>query len=354
MLVRNEPLATIVQEALEGFAAGRFETQVEVKRFLEGFPAFPKDASTGAVHNQRVHDILTRPIYAGYIEVPNWNVSLRRGQHQGLIDWATFQRTQDRLASGAKAPARKDISADFPLRGFVLCGDCNKPLTACWSKSKTGKKHPYYLCPTKGCDSYRKSIRRDDLEGEFTDVLQQMRPTASLFDLARRMFKDAWQQRQAQSDALNNNAEQELAKIDKQIEGLLDRIVDASTASVIKAYETRIAKLERDKLAISEQLAKTGAPRRSLDELFELAMSFLKNPSKLWDSGQLTLRRTVLRLAFCEQITYCRKTGLRTPKTALLFKLLESFSMHQLAMARPGGLEPPTLSLEGSCSVRLS
>ena len=121
ILVRKEPIAAILREALEGYAAGRLETQVEVKRFLESFPEFPKDTATGLIHNQRIHDILTRPIYAGYLEVPNWNVSLRKGQHEGLISFETFQKIQNRLSTGAKAPARKDISADFPLRGFVLC-----------------------------------------------------------------------------------------------------------------------------------------------------------------------------------------------------------------------------------------
>ena len=130
-----------------------------MKRFLESFPEFPKDTATGLIHNQRIYDILTRPIYAGYLEVPNWNVSLRKGQQEGLISLETFQKIQNRLRTGAKAPARRDISADFPLRGFVLCDDCGKPLTACWSKSKTGKQHPYYLCHTKTCASYRKSIR---------------------------------------------------------------------------------------------------------------------------------------------------------------------------------------------------
>ena len=42
MLVRHEPLASIVQEALEGYASGRFDLQAEVKRWLETQPAFPK------------------------------------------------------------------------------------------------------------------------------------------------------------------------------------------------------------------------------------------------------------------------------------------------------------------------
>ena len=177
LICRNEPVASIVEEALEGFACGRFETQVEVKRFLESKPEFPKDLPNGEIRNQRVTDILTRVVYAGMVEAPKWNVSLRKGQHEGLISFGTYERIQRRLSEGAKAPARKDISADFPLRGAVLCGDCGKPLTACWSKSKTGQTHPYYFCYAKGCVSYRKSIRRDQIEGEFEALLAQLQPT---------------------------------------------------------------------------------------------------------------------------------------------------------------------------------
>ena len=42
MLMVSEPLAGIVKEALEGFASGRFQTQAEVKRFLDSKPEFPK------------------------------------------------------------------------------------------------------------------------------------------------------------------------------------------------------------------------------------------------------------------------------------------------------------------------
>ena len=96
VLVRNEPYASILQEALEGYASGRFETQVEVKRFLERQPQYPKDLPNGEIRNQRVAEILTRPVYAGYIEVPNWDVSLRKGHHEGLISFETFEQIQKR------------------------------------------------------------------------------------------------------------------------------------------------------------------------------------------------------------------------------------------------------------------
>ncbi len=51
-------------------------------------------------------------------------------------------------------------------------------------------------------------------------------------------------------------------------------------------------------------------------------MQFLASPWKLWESGQITLRRMVLKLAFIDRITYYRNQGARTTKIALPFKAL--------------------------------
>ncbi|MCW9042998.1 MAG: recombinase zinc beta ribbon domain-containing protein [Pseudopelagicola sp.] len=147
---------------------------------------------------------------------------------------------QQRIKDGARAPAHKDINADFPLRGFVCCYDCNTPLTACWSTSKSGKKHPYYLCHAKGCPSYRKSIRRDVLEGEFDELMQSLTPSEGLFAMATKMFKDAWGQRSGQMEADKRLIRTERNQVEKQIEGLLDRVVDADSPTLITAYEKRI------------------------------------------------------------------------------------------------------------------
>lgn len=354
ILVRDEPVASILQEALEGFASGRFETQVEVKRFLESQPAYPKDLPNGEIRNQRIADVLTRVLYAGYVEVPHWDVSLRKGKHEGIISFETFERIQQRLKSGAKAPARKDISSDFPLRGFILCDDCQKPLTACWSKSRSGKKHPYYLCPTKGCASYRKSIRRDVLEGEFEDLICSLQPTETLFDMARAMFHDAWENELAQAGDAANTLRQGIKRIEKQIEGILDRILDSGNETVVKAYEQRVAKLEREKAIAEEKLAKASQPKHTLEEAFELALRFLSSPWNIWKKGDIALQKTVLRLAFLDPVAYSRKQGLRTAEIALPFKVLAGFKCNQCEMAHRGGFEPPTPRFVVWCSIQLS
>ena len=69
LLVKDEPVASILAEALNGYASGRFQTQAEVMRFLESCTAFPKDKK-GCVQSQLVYKILGNSLYAGYIDVP--------------------------------------------------------------------------------------------------------------------------------------------------------------------------------------------------------------------------------------------------------------------------------------------
>ncbi len=89
MLVPDEPNASNVREALEGFAAGRFQTATEVKRFLEGFATTPKNKK-GEVRLQTVIDMLERSLYAGYITIVKWDIHLHPGKHEPLISFETW------------------------------------------------------------------------------------------------------------------------------------------------------------------------------------------------------------------------------------------------------------------------
>lgn len=341
LLVRNEPIASYLQEALESFASGRFQTQAEVKRFLESQPDYPKDLNGRYIRAQRITNILKQPLYAGYIELPNWEISLRKGHHEPLISFQTFQRIQERLTEKAKVPTRKDTTKDFPLRGFIRCSQCEKPLTAGWSKGKN-KYYPYYFCQSKVCDSYGKTIRRDRIEGDFEALLKSLKPTGELFNLACAAFKNAWNAKLTQFAEHTNTMRSNIRKTEKQIESLVDRIVDAVSPTAITAYEKRIAKLEADKVLLSERCKNNTQPKGTLRENLEHALAFLANPYRLWSSGRFEDKRTVLKLTFSHQLTYHRDEGYRTPKISLPFKLLEAFKAPKNGMVGPVGLEPTT------------
>ena len=341
MLVKVEPLASILKEALEGYASERFSSQAEVKRFLELHPEFPMRGN-GEVANQRVTDILTQPLYAGYIELPRWDVNLRKAQHEGLISYETFLTNQERINGKARAPFRKDINADFPMRGFICCGDCGDPLTANWSKGSHGR-YPYYICRTANCASAGKSIARAKVEDSFAELLETLTPSESLMAVASAIFRDLWDQRIASGSDQKKSMVAELSQIDHKIAQLLDRIVDTESSTVVRAYEQRVAEYESRKALLAEKIANCGRSVQGYDETFRTAIEFLATPCKLWASDLLEDKRAVLKLTFAGSLTYQRNQGFRTPEISMPFKALASFSGLESEMVRPERFERPTL-----------
>ena len=297
LLTRVEPLASVIQEGLEGYASGRIATQAELKRFFESQPNFPKDLPNGQIRQQRITDLLNRVIYAGYIESDKWGVTRRKGHHEPLISLETFNRIQDRRTARNIAPARKDIREDFPLRGAVTCACCEQPLTSCWSKSASGKRYPYDWCQTRDCFEYRKSIRAEKIDDGFADLLRSMTPTENLFGIVSAMLKDAWDQR---------------------------------------------AELEEDKFLLAGKAGQTAKPKRNPGEIFELLKAFLSNPWTLYENGSLALKKPVLRTALQEPLAYDRKTGFRTPQASVIFEFFGAFTS-KYEMVRSEGLEPSLL-----------
>lgn len=340
LLVRHEPFASIVAEIYEGYASGRFELLSEVKRFLEAQPLWPKDRR-GEVHVERVVEIFARPVYAGYISHADWGLNLVPAKHEPLISLATWQAVQEKRYGKPKVPAKTNLHEDFPLRGFVTCGCCEHPMTACWSKGRSAK-YPYYLCDTKGCTEYRKSIRKEKIEGEFETLLLDLKPTEGLFHLAFEMFRDLWDAKVASAKSDGVSLEKEIALIERKVEQLLDRIVDANSDSVVSAYEKRIKDLETQKALMAEKIASCGRPLASFGETYRTAFDFLANPYKLWSSDKLEDRRAVLKLVFAERLPYVRNEGYRTAKISMPFKMIGNIDMSKKEMVPPAGFEPAT------------
>ncbi|GAB5449606.1 MAG: hypothetical protein Gyms2KO_44790 [Gymnodinialimonas sp.] len=340
MLVRDEPLASIITEAIEGYASRRFETQAEVKRFFESFPEFPRNRR-GEIKQQRVTTVLTQPIYAGYICSERYGITWLKAQHEPLISLETYEKVQERRAGKAKAPKRKNIGDHFALRGVVACACCEAPLRSSFTRGNGGT-YAYYLCQTKGCEAYGKSIRRDKLEGEVGDIIKTLQPTQPLMALATAMFRSVWDARVEQAKSKKKAAAAELKRLDQRIKALMDRILSAQSESVIPLYEGEIVALERGKAVLVEQMEKTEEPAGNFEEKLEPVLTFLANPFKLWESGHIELRRTVLKLAIADRVLYCRNEGARTTKIALPFKALEALDGAHMRSGAGGGTRTRT------------
>ena len=286
--------------------------------------------------------LLKNCIYAGFVEAPKWEVSGRKGQHEGLISFETHQKILDTLEGRKRIAARKDYDQDFPLRGYVLCDVCGRKMTAAWSKG-CRRHYPYYTCITRGCEEKGKSIRRADIENGFYEILKCMEPSSELGSVATAMISDAWTARISEAEEAKKELARQMKAIEKQIEALLERVVEASSSVLVKAYEGRLTKLEREKLVLVERIEKWAPPKGKCGECIELALEFLSSPCKIYEKGGRSGRRLVAKLAFAKPVRYSRKAGYRTPQISFPFKVLRGISDGNIDMVPPERLELPTL-----------
>ncbi len=93
-----------------------------------------------------------------------------------------------------------------------------------------------------------------------------------------------------------------IKELEKQNAKLLDRLVETDNASIIKAYEKRIADLDEERLILNKKAARVGQPRAPFEQMFELAMQFPASLCKFWETGRFELQRLVLKLTFFGEV----------------------------------------------------
>lgn len=330
LLLRDEPFASVIKEALEGFACGRFESQPDVQRFLETTGVF-STAPQGRVHLQQVGKLLRCQLYTGHYEFPEWNVGWMKGLHEPLISLATFNRNQERLGERAKAPFRRDLRLDFPLRGFVLCDCCGSPLTAASSRGRNGM-HPYYRCYHRACSVYGKGIKARQMEAEFERLLGRARPSPQVITATKRAVELIWKQKVAQVGDRRKQRLAEIRRIDAKVVDLIDAAVSTTSRDMRQHYEDQVARLSKTKSALQEAIALDTGRDTTIGTAVGTALDFMANPQQLWMGGAYDDKRLVLKLTFSHRLRYSRTSGFGTADFSLPFKLLQSKSVADFGM----------------------
>jgi site-specific DNA recombinase len=318
LLAPIEPDATILREALNGFASDRFKTQVDVQHFLANSRFCQKDT----IHLNTVKRLLQCLLYTGYVEYVPWGITRRQGHHEALITLETHDKIQQKLAGSTTSYYRRDIREDFPLRGLIQCSHCTESFTASWSKGRQ-KHYPYYHCATQGCAFYAKAIRREDLETSFMNVLKRVTPRGEAVALVQAVCLDVWQKRTSSVERNRSMLEKEVHDIDRRVALLLKRLVSTENELALKAYENEVSALTNRKLLLEEKLRSGTTEGRDFGTALKTVLEFLNDPYVTWRNGSLDRRRLVYKLVFSSRLEYDRNEGFGTADISDILRLFE-------------------------------
>ncbi|MEQ1499808.1 MAG: recombinase family protein [Parcubacteria group bacterium] len=335
LLVPVEPQASLIREVFEGFASDRFVTQVDIVKFLRG-----TNYSKRPIYHGGVHRMLKRVVYAGYVQRDEWEVSRRKGQHEGIISLETFEKVQAKLSGRPRLPVRKSDKLDFVLRGFIVCPFCQHAMTASWSRGRN-KMFRYYRCNMPTCVRHNKSVNGNWVDEEFKKFLKNVCPKPATIRLAKEVVADVWRNKIKNLDNQQSQIEKRLTESRKNIDALSDRVIKAVDENIVHIYEEKILAYKKEGEVLQEKLTNMSLASVSFETALELVFEFLKNPVVMWEKEDIDAKRLVLKLVFAEKLVLHPDLGFETAQKSLLIGLFEQISTKSFQDVEKGGFEPP-------------
>ena len=253
-LIPDPERAPLVTRAFEEFASGR-HTKQEVLRFVTDLGL--RTGRGQPLNPQSFALILRNPLYVGTVTSPESGIS-GKGKFDPLISEDTFYRVQAILSGRVVVGGqRRRNHPDFPLRVFVRCEACGRPLTGSWSKGRSGR-YAYYHCQPRCRAVY---VTKEKLEGVFVDELRRLEPSAAYMRFVKDRIVLAWTER-------CYDARDRVVEIERRLSTLrekLDRVNDAFLYD--KTIDLEIYERQRDRLREEQTLLQIDRHATQVEEI---------------------------------------------------------------------------------------
>lgn len=256
------------------------------------------------ITKQHLNNILRNYLYIGKLKT-NFFDELITGVHEPIIDEITFYKAQE-IINPKKITYNVKYNDLFPLKKFLKCPNCNRNLTASFSKGRH-KSYPYYHCTTKGC-TY-KPIRQDYAEYLFLEYLK-------FFEMQKDFINDLFEKAKEFLFGKQQDNKNLVAYIKKEITILEDKKSKIEDFVLYGTFtkETYLKKSsEFDAEIISKKIQLNDFENQliNVDELMNFGKQFFLNLSYFWINLDTPRKRCLQDMLFPEGI-YIENNEFRT------------------------------------------
>jgi len=330
-LIADPERGPLVRQAFELFSTG-LHTKQKVLEMIN--TAGLRTINGTKVSGQTFEQILRKPVYAGWVVVSDWS-ERQRGDFEPIVSEEVFERVQALLNGRCvSVMPRMRSNPDFPLRHFVKCGCCGRPLTASWS---TGRKKKYgnYRCQNKQCE--RVNITKAEMESAFVVFLEKLRPKPQFLNLLGEIVLDVWKEKQAQNLAHASSLKNHIEDLEQRRERLVDTFVYK------KAIDQNTYQRELDKLneqIVLAEMAENDAKLEGYDveSVLNFAAHVILNASRLWLESSSEQKERLQKVLFPKGVVFTKK-GYGTTEICPFFNLIPKNEVEKNGLATLPGIE---------------
>ena len=282
-----------------------------------------------------------QPLYCGRINCQQTKGQTVKAAFKPLISEELYDRAQIVLAGHGHAPMPRNMKhVAFPLRGFVRCGYCDKPLTGCFAKNQRGQRYPYYYCNKPECRKVHVSKKRlEDAFGELLDSLSLR--TNSTMALFKAMLTESWTRQHADTVLEQAAAMTQIDQLEKRKKLLLDKLLNGTIDDA--TYRNKVLELDTEISMQKAQKHDAAVEEMEIGNVIDAAGAMLTDVRNLWARLDLENRHRFLRVLFGSQVAYTKELNFRTSASASIHKLFHVSEGQKTKMAPPRGFEPRSL-----------
>ena len=344
--------AKYMQQAFEEIAKGILSID-EVRRMLneKGF----------VCGKNNFWKLVRNSVYCGKIHIPAYKDEAEQiviGKHEQLISEELFYEVQDILNGRKKKfPTKYTRREELPLRGFLQCPKCGKPLTGSASQGNGGK-YFYYHCTPKCGERVRAETVNQGLLNNLSSISANKSVInyyyQAMMELFKSRSKDKNQTLRKLQEEINVNKE----RLDNAQQMRLDKEIEAKEYSEIKSrYEQTINGLMR-------QVANISLVDADYQEYLDFGFHVLSNLDKYYEESDVLAKQQMIGLIYPEKLIF-ENNQCRTNKQREVIEYItrtvkelddnkngtDKIFSYQSPMVHPEGFEPPTLWSEARYSI---
>jgi len=179
--------------------------------------------------HKKLWKMVRNPIYAG-VNVEKWTkYQPVKCMFDGLVSVELFNRANKGKRTIIEMPGNKiaihDSIAprnatvrgtrnnDFAYKHYVMCPECNKPLSGSTSRGKTGKYYSYYHCDKRG---HKFRVTKEDLETKVYDFINDLVFSKERVDEVFAIVREKYEQHLALYEANTSAIESQITQLEAQ------------------------------------------------------------------------------------------------------------------------------------------
>ena len=309
ILMPNED-AQYIQEAFELVSTGIYNLK-DVLRMLQakGYKS-SKTAFSNMIRN---------PLYTGLVYLKPYKEEREQfieGIHEPIVSRVLFNKVQDHLNRNNKQQGvgHKKINPNFPLRGFMTCPKCNKPLSASISTGRH-KKYAYYHCFSP-CDV---RIKKEDAHAWFNHFLSSISLDDNSYTLLVEIIKGEFD-KMGKQNGMGPKHYEKLKNLENKLLKIQDLYIDGDlTKEEYTQSKERFTTLIDELKEREEQFFK----KQEVFNLYKEGLKSIQNIENQYTKSEIDHKRRLIGSIFPEKFQFENKKVRTADINPILHKIAQ-------------------------------